>query len=96
MTKLEENQQNLNISFKIKIIKKKDLPAQDIVFSKGPGLYKQLRSDGNAKPVYNRGQFSLEMLEQVFQDLYDKKQKDEYRKKFSIRSKIFKQTYKFG
>jgi len=93
MTKKEESQQSLNINFKLKIIKKLEPPVlREVKLSQG--LYGKLNNAN--KVTYTPGNFSLKLLEEAIGDLYFKNQKDEYRKEFSITSKIFKQTYKFG
>lgn len=86
MTKKEENPQNLNISFKIKLIKKQRL--SDL----NKGIFTKLKT-GN-RVAYNKMDFSLKDLEEVIGG-YFKNKNNEHRKKFSFRSKVFKQTYKF-
>lgn len=126
MTKKEENQQNLSISFKLKLTKKPQAAwCNDVV--KGQGLYSQLSQNNANKVTYNPGSFSLNEMQKAIgnfftqrnqgqrqtkihmnkaaEELFNKAlmeelqkqiQKNEHRKKLSFRSKIFKQTYKFG
>jgi hypothetical protein len=109
MTEKEENQQNSNSNFKIKISKKNSFPGignqefkltfdqtfdvKTRIHSKG--IYQQIKSNGN-RVVYDK--LSLKEIEEAFSELFygKKPNKDEHRKKISFRSKVFKQTYKFG
>jgi len=125
MTKKEGNQQNLNTSFKIKLIRKPEAAWCDNAV-KSQGLYQKLRSQNANKYSYNSGSFNLQDMQKVVGDFFAQRNqnqrevkiygnkaaeellnkalmeelkkyaKDEHRKKLSFRSKIFKQTYKFG
>ena len=65
MKKVVENQQNSNISFKIKITKK-EVPALS-----GTGLWGQLRSVGN-RTTYVKTDFTLDQFKDALNDLYSK------------------------
>jgi hypothetical protein len=125
MIKKEVNQQNLSISFKLKLTKKPQAAWKDNR-KLGQGLYAQLSQNNANKVTYNSGQFSLNDMQKAIGDLFikdptrtrtiklhtdqagmdmfnkalleeqlKKVKQNEYRKKLSFRSKIFKQTYKF-
>lgn len=78
--------------FKIKI-KKVELPPSRKL---GKGIFQQLE-EGN-RFTYNKKDFTLESLEKAFEEFFNKNKKEnnEYRERFSFKSQIFKQTYKFG
>lgn len=90
MTKEEENLQNMNTKFKIKLILKPGaLPGtskQDFKLNLGRGIFDQMTSKGNSV-VYNRGEFKLDLLEKVFKDL-DKRNNNGNRKNINIRREI--------
>lgn len=127
MTKKEENPQNSNTSFKIKLTKINNFPGINNTQFKvklGEGLYQKYK---NSQPVVygTPGDFSMKLFEESLQEVFMQPQerkvkivmnegakklfdqalmerftknynKNEYRKGLSFKSKIFKQTYKFG
>lgn len=66
MTKIVGNQESSSINFKLKLIKK-ELPKTAKVL--GAGLYQQMKN--SSKVEYNRGEFSIETLKDVFGDLFN-------------------------
>lgn len=70
MTKKEENQQNLNTSFKLKLIKKPEAAWCNSILQ-SQGLYEQLRQNAN-KTSYNPGPISLQDLQKAVGELYVK------------------------
>jgi hypothetical protein len=115
-----------NLSFRLKLIKKEDLPGVGGTPIKiNLGVYEKVKQGNIVK--YDRNKFSLQEMKDAIGALYTQPQpkqrsvklvtnqagldlfnealkkeflkqskKDEYRKKFRFRSKILKQTYKFG
>jgi hypothetical protein len=114
-----------NQTFKLKLVKKSEVPWPEPKKKMGQGLYQQLKG----QPVRSDPkEFSLDLLKDTFADLFanqpkertikihtnqagmdlfnkavmeqatkaTKNIKNEYRKRFSFQSEIFKQTYKFG
>lgn len=69
MTKIVGNQESSSFSFKIKLIKK-DLPK--VVIKGSSGIYQQMKNNGNTAVAYNRGEFSVDSLREVFGDLFNK------------------------
>jgi len=79
MTKNEERYANGNTKFKIKVIKVKEPPKLESLVDKlkplqhqqniqSQGIYQQMKN-GNTV-AYNRGNFSLKDMEDVFKKLY--------------------------
>lgn len=66
MTKIVGNQENLNFSFKIKLIKK-ELPKTPKVL--GTSIYQQMKNNGTTIK-YNSGQFSTDNLKEVLEELF--------------------------
>jgi len=115
-----------NLSFRLKLIKKEDLPGIGGTPIKiNLGVYEPIKQGSIVK--YDKNKFSLQDIKDAIGALYTQPQpkqrsiklvtnkagldlfnkalneeslkqskKDEYRKKFRFRSKILKQTYKFG
>lgn len=94
---MDTNEQRNAIKFKINL-SKKDLPdlpgigGTPLKIRVSNGLYKQPQK---SKKTYSLGNISLTDMKKVLEDYYNKTDKNEYRKKFNIRSEVFKQTYKF-
>lgn len=70
MINKEENQQNLNISFKLKLIKKPETVWTKTI--KYKGLYQQLQEGGH---TYNSGNVTVENLKDALAELFYGKQK---------------------
>jgi hypothetical protein len=68
MTKIVENLPNLNASFKLKLIKKKDVPKKAKLSA---GIYAQMKNSNRV--TYNRGEISLKLIEEIVTDLFYRK-----------------------
>jgi hypothetical protein len=103
MINREEKVQNLNTNFKIKIKRREDLPGigmtaftvniTDSINNKG--IYTTMKNGTRVKYSKLSLKEVEEALTQLFYGREIKNKENEYRKEFSIGSKIFKQTYKF-
>lgn len=78
MIKKEENLQNTNTKFKIKLTKK-DTPLPKRKF--GPGLYEQIKTPRTVK-VYT-GAGGLDLIDKALKNLYGNRQNPDFRREIT-------------